>query len=205
MRNSLGATAALLAVLLVGASTVSPAAPERPGAPQAAVPSRPQPADTGSPAPRTAPSQGRDPTTPPAPWRVLESSGAPQPAALPAPPGTVRSVPTVPSVAPQAPPPPLPPLPAPLPAGPGKTAPAPTTPPPAPDPEIEYLGMTAGPGGTYAVLRLDGKLHVLQVGQAIAKVRLLSATPQNATLRVNGKVKKFDTGPKEQPVGRAGP
>ena len=69
-------------------------------------------------------------------------------------------------------------------------------------PAVDYFGLAEGPAGTYVVLRVDGQLHVVQPGQTVAGVRVLSATPERVQIRTSTTVRDVY---RLKPGGRTGP
>ena len=189
---------AVLAALVLGASAVSSAAPEVHTRAPAAVSSRPRPQGSPAPAPRTRPQGRLDPMAPPASWRALEGSSS----AAPVLPHASARVPAAPVPLPPPPPPlrlPSPPLLTPS----GNAAKSATEPQAPPQPVVQYLGMASGPGGSYAILRVDGRLHVMASGASAGRIRVLEITPSHAVLRVDGKRKQVRI--TAQPGGRPWP
>jgi hypothetical protein len=191
--------AALAAAIVPAASPMPlpapPAAPVTPPGPAGTVPSRPQ-LQAPTPAPRTAAAQ-RNPMAPPPQWQALELKNTA--------PGDTPRIPRVPRIpAPGGqlpPPPPLPPVP---------EQPARPTAPPAPPaqteqaPQVEYLGMATGPGGTYAVLRTGNQVHVLQIGQQAGELVVVSITPGHVTLQAAGRKTVVRISQQPSPTGRVG-
>jgi hypothetical protein len=188
--------AALAAAIVPAASPMPlpapPAAPVTPPGPAGTVPSRPQ-LQVPTPAPRTAAAQ-RNPMAPPPQWQALERKNGDIPRAPRAP-----GIPAPGSQLP--PPPPLPPVPeqparpAAPPAQPAQTEQA---------PQVEYLGLATGPGGTYAVLRTGNEIHVLQVGQQAGEFVIVSITPGHVMLRAAGRKTMVRIGQQPSPTGRVG-
>jgi len=67
---------------------------------------------------------------------------------------------------------------------------------------VEYLGLAAGPGGTYVILRVNSQIHIAQPGQTVAGVRILRATPEGVRIRASGIEKHLR---RLEPGGRTGP
>jgi hypothetical protein len=192
--------AALAAAIVPAASPMPlpapPAAPVTPPGPAGTVPSRPQ-LQVPTPAPRTAAAR-RNPMAPPPQWQALERKNGDTPRA--------PRVPGIPAPGGQLPPPPLPQLPLPpVPEQPARPA-APPAPPVQTEqaPEVEYLGMATGPGGTYAVLRTGNQVHVLQAGQQAGEFVIVSITPDHVTLRAAGRKTVVRIGQQPSPTGRVG-
>lgn len=191
MSRTLAAPVLVIAALAATGAAAPHRAPGEPAQAATAAPSRLQSHATPSPAPGAAPAR-RAPTTPPATWQAVERSGDtghPIPGKPPRP-----AQPTLPPL------PPLPPPPPPQTTNP--VTPPPPVQPPTQAPAVEYFGITAGPGGTYAILRINGQVHVARPGQTVAGVRILSAAPEHVRIRVGGAERNLN---RLTPGGRTGP